>query len=89
MSKLTLSQVVELAKEKTNYLFNDRTQIRLTADEVSYMLYRIDGKYYIGVSMQEPVQPQFPIFKNRSVLDFQSNLDQRIIAKVQFLMSVK
>jgi tRNA G10 N-methylase Trm11 len=83
---MTKQEMFDLAKEKANVLFNDGTQIRLTAEPKSYTIFLKDGKYYIGQLESESEKFETLLFKNRPVKEFVS-LEGKLIARVQFLMN--
>jgi hypothetical protein len=84
----TFQELIAKAKDQAQVLCMDNTQIRVTADEASYWVFRSGGSYYIGILTSENVNPKFPLLKNRKVLEFERTTDKAIIAKVQFLMYV-
>lgn len=80
-------QIHELALEKCNILLENNTQIRLTAEETSFWLFRKDDIFYIGVIAEEK-NFNHVFFTHKKVLHFVSNKTGKTIAKCQYLISL-
>jgi len=60
----TKFELVELAKEKRQFLTGERSMIRLTADEKSYWIIKMDGQIFIGFFYNESLSK---IYKNKDI----------------------